>query len=205
MQLPSGLERLGQRVGALIETLLAVDGDPAELERDLEWAAAQVESVRERLEPHMARGAGVRMGLEGESSEARPYYVQGPMVGDHHPMALDMRIEHDGESTRGSVRFGRRFEGPPGCVHGGYVAHFFDQILGYHNLAEGHVGMTGSLQIKYRRPTRLDTELRFEARTLSASGGKVRIHGELLHGDDLVAEGEGLFVMPKRGFAEHVS
>ena len=46
--------------------------------------------------------------------------------------------------TRGTVHFGVTFEGPPGCVHGGYVAHFFDQVLGQHNLFARVPAMTGT-------------------------------------------------------------
>ena len=35
------------------------------------------------------------------------------------------------------------YEGPPGYVHGGWVALTFDEILGMTNIASGHPGMTG--------------------------------------------------------------
>ncbi len=40
-----------------------------------------------------------------------------------HIDAVDGRIV-------GSVTFTAAYEGPPGCVHGGYVAAAFDELLG---------------------------------------------------------------------------
>jgi hypothetical protein len=65
----------------------------------------------------------------------------------------DLTIAFDGGVTRGRVRFGVTFEGPPGCVHGGFVSHFFDQILGQHNLRAGIPAMTAQLAVRYRRAT----------------------------------------------------
>ncbi len=49
-----------------------------------------------------------------------------------HPLRPELAIAHASGVTRSTVNFGVTFEGPPGCVHGGFVAHFFDQILGQH-------------------------------------------------------------------------
>ena len=63
----------------------------------------------------------------------------------------------------GLVRFGSAYEGPPGHVHGGFVAAAFDEVLGYVQSLGGRPGMTGTLTVRYRSPTPLYTELRFEA------------------------------------------
>jgi hypothetical protein len=56
---------------------------------------------------------------------------------EHHPLRPELAIAHESGVTRGTVNFGVTFEGPPGCVHGGFVAHFFDQILGQHGCGPG--------------------------------------------------------------------
>jgi acyl-coenzyme A thioesterase PaaI-like protein len=89
-------------------------------------------------------------------------------------------------------------------VHGGYVAHLFDQILGQHNLYSQIPAMTGTLSVRYRRPTPLYTDLDFEVHTEHASGRKILARGVLRSGDEIVAEAEGLFVMP-RDFAANVA
>jgi hypothetical protein len=43
------------------------------------------------------------------------------------------------------VTFGSAYEGPPGCVHGGYVAAAFDEMLGFVQSLGGNPGMTARL------------------------------------------------------------
>jgi hypothetical protein len=73
-----------------------------------------------------------------------------------------------------------------------------DQILGLANLASGNVGMTGTLTIRYRRPTPLQTELVFTDRTERVSGRKIYVKGALRADHTLTAEAEGLFVNLQR-------
>ena len=44
-----------------------------------------------------------------------------------------------------TVTFGSAYEGPPGCVHGGYVAAAFDEMLGFVQSLGGNPGMTARL------------------------------------------------------------
>ena len=69
----------------------------------------------------------------------------------------------DGE-LRGTAFFDYQYEGPPTCVHGGVIAMVFDEMLGAANIMAGSPAMTGTLTIKYRKPTPLRTPLRLEAR-----------------------------------------
>ena len=54
------------------------------------------------------------------------------------------------------------FEGPPGVVHGGVLATFFDCVVQHHNCDVGVAGKTTSLLVEYRRPTPLGVPLAFE-------------------------------------------
>jgi hypothetical protein len=55
--------------------------------------------------------------------------------------------------------------------------------------------MTGTLTIRYRKPTPLRTDLRVEARCLGRDGRKVRTWGGIFHRDVLTAEAEGVFIV----------
>jgi acyl-coenzyme A thioesterase PaaI-like protein len=94
----------------------------------------------------------------------------------------------------GRVRFGAAYEGPPGCVHGGYVAATFDEILGMAQALSGKRGMTGTLTVRYRHPTPLHRELRFEGTLVRQEGRKIYTVGRCLAGDQLTAEADGLFI-----------
>mgnify|MGYP006303230097 CR=1 FL=1 len=95
---------------------------------------------------------------------------------------------------RGHARFGPAYEGPPGCVHGGWVAAAFDEVLGFAQSLTGIPGMTGTLTVIYRRPTPLETDLRFEARVERTEGRKRFVRGTVTGGGELTAEAEGIFI-----------
>ena len=96
---------------------------------------------------------------------------------------------------RGEVNFGYHYEGPPTCVHGGVIAEVFDEVLGAANMVAGNPAMTGTLTVRYRKPTPLRTDLRIEARCLGRAGRKIRTWGAIYHGDVMTAEAEGIFIM----------
>jgi acyl-coenzyme A thioesterase PaaI-like protein len=192
---PEQLEGLANQLHALTELMLRT-AEGQGFERDVQWAQEQLESVRDRLSPH-ARRAELNIGRPNDPEDGRPYYVSGVLVGRHHPMYMPIELETQEGVTRGRVNLDITWEGPPGCVHGGYIAHLFDCVMGQHNLNVGIPGMTGSLSVRYRRPTPLHTELRLEARTERSSGRKIVTRARIEAGDELVAQAEGLFIIPE--------
>lgn len=98
------------------------------------------------------------------------------------------------ERVVGRGTFDDGYEGPPGYVHGGWVAYVFDEALGMANIAAGHPGMTARLTVRYRRPTPLHTGVRLDAHTERVDGRRITARGTLSVGDVVTAEAEGVFV-----------
>jgi acyl-coenzyme A thioesterase PaaI-like protein len=125
-----------------------------------------------------------------------------PVTGAFNPVSPESTVElvdDGGAAPHGKrvvvrVRFSSVYEGPPGHVHGGCIAAMFDQALAFANIANGVGAMTGSLTVRYRRPTPIDTDLRFEAWTDRVEDPKVFTRGECRAGGELLTESEGLFV-----------
>jgi acyl-coenzyme A thioesterase PaaI-like protein len=151
------------------------------------------------------------VGILGASSHGRPYEggeaslanYQGslfidhsPLVGPLNPLAPPIVVTADGTRVTGVVTFGSAFEGPPGCVHGGFLAAAFDEVLGFAQGLSGNPGMTASLTIDYRSPTPLRQELRLVGDIDRIDGRKIHVTGELrVAADDrLCAEARGLFL-----------
>ncbi|MHB1089628.1 MAG: PaaI family thioesterase, partial [Ilumatobacteraceae bacterium] len=116
-----------------------------------------------------------------------------------NPLAVPMRISTSSDDTGevtavGQVCFGAAYEGPPGCVHGGFIAAAFDEVLGVAQSLSGNPGMTVNLSIDYRSPTPLDQPLVFRGRIKHVDGRKISTIGTLHHGDTLCAEASGLFI-----------
>jgi acyl-CoA thioesterase FadM len=58
--------------------------------------------------------------------------------------------------------------------------------------------MTGTLTVRYRRPTPLHTPLRFTAEYLRSEGRKLYTEARVYAGDVLCAEAEGIFISTAR-------
>ncbi len=109
------------------------------------------------------------------------FFDHSPFIGRANPLSPPITIDVVDDLVVGRAVFGSAYEGPPGCVHGGYIAAAFDEVLGSAQTFSGSPGMTGSLTVQYRRPTPLHAELRFEGRMVDVrSGRKMFTEGKLL-------------------------
>ncbi len=190
-----GLALLADDLRALTEQMLRVPALPADAAEAVARTRRDLRALTRQLAAHAPDDRTPRMGPEPAAQ--RPYFVSGVILGDHHPLRPDLTVSHRPGVTRGTVRFGVTFEGPPGSVHGGFVAHFFDQVLGQHNLNEHIPAMTGSLTVRYRAATPILTELAFEVRHERVGERKVRTSGALEAAGTVYAEGEGTFIIPR--------
>lgn len=170
---------------------------------------AEVAGDLERLADRLDDGLPVGSMYEGfgesplAGRDPHAFFDHSPMLGRANPLAPPVELWHEDGTMRGTVYFDSAYEGPPGCVHGGYIAAAFDEVLGSAQSLGGRPGMTGRLTTHYRSPTPLQTKLTFEARLVDVSGRKTRVHGTLHAGDRLCAEAEGLFISIDVGkFAE---
>ena len=119
-----------------------------------------------------------------------------PLVGPLNPLAPPIAISADGTKVTGVVTFGAAYEGPPGCVHGGFIAAAFDEVLGLAQGMSGRPGMTARLTVQYRSPSPLLQALHFVGDIDHVDGRKIFTKGELRVAADgrLCAEAEGLFI-----------
>ena len=122
-----------------------------------------------------------------------------PMAGWSNPIAPPVTSWIDGDLARATCQCGWAYEGPPGSVHGGFVASIFDQFLGMAQILGGQPGMTGYLHVNYHNRTPLNTELTLEGRLLKVERRKTIMRGEMYADGVMTASAEGLFVQPKGG------
>ena len=186
---------LAESIRGLVETMLRVPRLPADATAEVERTRTAIDALERTLARHALHDPVPRMGPEPETQ--RPYYVSGVILGPHHPLRPELRIAHEDGVTHGCVRFGVTFEGPPGCVHGGFVAHFFDQILGQHNLWARIPAMTGTLSVRFEKGTPILRELSFDVRHERRGARKVVTSGRLHADGEVFAEAQGTFVVPK--------
>jgi acyl-coenzyme A thioesterase PaaI-like protein len=131
---------------------------------------------------------------EGSLSAIDDSFAYSPFVGPLNPLAPPITVTVEGDVLVGQVVYGDAYEGPPGCVHGGFIAAGFDDILGFAQSMSNRPGMTGRLEVSYRSPTPLHRPLRFEGRIDRIEGRKIFTVATLRHGETLCAEAMGLFI-----------
>jgi acyl-coenzyme A thioesterase PaaI-like protein len=196
--------RLATAMRAVIERLITSDAPEAELER----AAAQLESYAAHLATHPKRKRYVgfaESALADEATEdaegaAGGHFDFSPLIGRSNPLSppIAMSATDDG-LVSGRVTFGSAYEGPPGCVHGGYIAAAFDEVLGFAETFSNAPGMTGALSVTYRSPTPLHVPVVFTAKITRIEGRKIFVAGQLHASERLCAECEAIFVSMKAG------
>ncbi len=121
-------------------------------------------------------------------------FDHSPLIGLANPLAPPVTIRVEEDHIDADVTFGSAYEGPPGCVHGGYLAAAFDEVLGAAQSLGGRPGMTGTLTIRYRSPTPLHTPVRFVAEVDRVEGRKIFTTGRSYAGDLMTADAEGIFI-----------
>jgi len=189
---------LAAAIRELIDVTMSVEDVDGTTLREV---AQQIEQLAFRMGHGRIDGPGYR------PRDHSDYLPRSPIVGEASPLSprLDWNTTEDDNGrivVDGRGTFGAPYEGPPGFVHGGWIACAFDEMLGIANIVSGHPGMTGRLTVHYRKPTPLFRELRLRAWVERVEGRRIMSRAQLFDGDTLTAEADGLFMQPRPELAE---
>ena len=127
--------------------------------------------------------------------------VMGELVsvgGRSHPCSPELLWQEASNRITGTVRFNQAFEGPPGHVHGGWVAGVLDHIMGMTHVRTGHPGMTGGLSVRYLRPTPLNQLIEISAEATEVDEKRTEVKGTMRCGETTTATAEAIFVRVDR-------
>ena len=163
--------------GAVADAARAVDAVTATLSDDLRTGPYSPDLTDPFLNPHSVVGGAV------------------------NPLAPPVSLTAGPDGVTGRFRLGSPYEGPPGLVHGGVLSLVLDHVLGQAALAAGHGGMTVKLELRYKAPTPLHTDLVAEGHLVQVDGRKVRIDGSISAGGTTTVEATGLFFQIDRSTA----
>lgn len=194
LSVETGLEwlRLSAALRRAVRSAVELDASTETL-RDLADAA---ERHADQLEAH-ATGRKVPLYGSGgvlDEDDLGAMMPFSPVLGKFNPISPSIEMRHEEGKVVGRVRFTSSYQGAPGLVHGAVISEIYDELLAMANLMEGVPGPTARLSIRFRKPTPLDTPLRFEAWVDEKKGRRVQTHGRCLDGDLLLTEAEGVFV-----------
>jgi len=132
------------------------------------------------------------------------YFPAGTRLPPHQPncfgcgprnqAGLHLRCQVTEEGVAGLFRLEEHHEGGPGTAHGGIVAAVLDDLLGYLIYRLGRPMVTARLEVDYRRPLPLLTDVEAVARITSTEGRKAWTEGELRDQSGIYAQARGLFL-----------
>jgi acyl-coenzyme A thioesterase PaaI-like protein len=147
----AAMRRLSSTLLALEQPHAAVD---AMLVKFAEWES--------ELAAAAPRDNAPRIG-EAEDDPRRVYLNHATDIGAYNPCFPEYSFDYiEADKATGRVLFPLVYEGPPGLVHGGFLAVFFDCVMQHQSCVTGLSGKTRSLNVTFRRPTPILTELRFD-------------------------------------------
>jgi acyl-coenzyme A thioesterase PaaI-like protein len=138
-------------------------------------------------------------GLGAAGGDDSSILERSGISGRSNPLAAPLQFGPVGDRTVGWAVYSPAYEGPIGCVHGGFVAAAFDDLLGSAQVSSGRAGYTGTLTVRMRRPTPLGMRIDYEAGVDRVEGRKIWVWGTAHCDGELLAEAEILFIAPKGG------
>jgi len=122
------------------------------------------------------------------------FFPYSPVVGPLNAIAPPVVFTFDGERMSGHGYLPAPYTGPPGTVHGGVVAMVLDELLGAVPRDLVPDAYTGTLTVRYERPTPIDAGLAFDAWVDRTEGRKVFTVGTISAGGTVTARAEGVFI-----------
>lgn len=174
---------------SLVDAMVRLEDDTpvaAQLARHLESA---LELVGGHVQPVQAV-AQAQLGGRTQS-----YLDRSPVSGTLNPIAPPVQLSMgEDSSARTTTVLGLAYQGPPGRVHGGFVATLLDHLMGYAAGTVGTWAFTRSLTVEYDHAVPLFEELDIEARVDQVDGRKIWVLGEIRAAGSVVARARGLWV-----------
>ncbi len=188
------LRRVGDALRSLIAGVVATEA-PAD---ELAVLATDLERTAAGWAGHPRRTSYAFAAEAGPGGDVHAFLDDSPMIGRANPLAPPLRLQVEPDTgppaVVGNASFGPQYEGPPGHVHGGYLAAAFDEVLGMAQSLGGKPGMTGTLTVRYRSPTPLHVELALRGWVERIEGRKIFTRGTVHADGRLCAEAEATFI-----------
>jgi len=182
-------EPLTDSVRSLIDAVIRTEVDPDRIAAAHTHVTAALELLGTQLMPG---SFGVRVTPEGRSEPCG-----NVLIGARNAIAPPLTVDRDPDGLVSTeVHLGAAYEGPVGHVHGGVCSLILDHLLGATAHRPDGPAFTGTLQLRYVRPTPLG-RLRAEAWVEHEDGRKTYARGRILCAGRTTVEAQGVFIRPR--------
>ncbi|MCP4965115.1 MAG: PaaI family thioesterase [bacterium] len=139
------------------------------------------------------------MSLPARIATIRGEYDHCFGCGTENPIGLNLAgFERVDDTVRASFTPRTDHHGFSDLLHGGIVAAALDEIMAWTAiLVEEVMVMTGRLDLRYRKPAKVDSSFMVKGVIVERSGRRLTIESEMRDGDVIIAQGSGLFLAVK--------
>ena len=104
--------------------------------------------------------------------------------GPLNPDGLQLKFEPGPDGSSAFYKVPDRFQSWAGMTHGGVVALMLDEAVGWAGWHAGHPGVTGRLQVSYRRPLKLGERVRIVGRVENVRRSLVYVSAVVENAED---------------------
>lgn len=157
-------------------------------------ATARIDSVTAQLSAELMPGTFGQRDIDDGQGIASGNVV----IGVRNPSAPPLVVHHEDDgSVWTEFNLGAAFEGPVGHVHGGVSALILDHVLGATAHRPGKPAYTGTLTLRYHKPTPLRQPLRADAWVDRIEGVKTFAVGQISGPAGVMVSAEGIFIHPR--------
>ncbi len=135
--------------------------------------------------------------LEGEGFDygSGNSHAFRPISGLCNVVSPRVQYFYEDDELAAYVKFTSAYEGPPGFVHGGYVAAVMDEIFGFCQSKLDDPYMTGTLELKYLMPVPLNQQLKMTSQVERVEGRKAFLTAQMVdHNNKILIEGKAIFI-----------
>lgn len=128
----------------------------------------------------------------------RRHYGEGCFAcGRDNPIGLHLdAFALDGDEVTARFLPRAEYRGIPATLHGGVAATALDEVMVWTGaLVEDVMTVTGTMQLRFRRPVPVDEELMLRGRVQDRSGRRLRLAAELAVAGRVAVESSGLYLV----------
>ncbi len=187
--LPNDVVQAVRHTRVLTDYLLRLDPEATAIE----VVAARLAEVVRLLEPHVHEPQDLVLG-----GDLAPQHLvdRSPVTGILNAIAppVDFTISRGGKASA-RTRLGLPYQGPPGRVHGGWVATLLDHLMGCAAASAGpRFSFTRTLTVDFDAGVPLFEELTITGQVEGVEGRKIWMTGDIAVGRSIVARAHGLWL-----------
>lgn len=116
--------------------------------------------------------------------------------GRQNPIGLKLSFYEDGEQVWAPWTPLREHQGYEGIVHGGLISTVLDEVMSWAIYVRKLWAVTGTMNVRYRKPVRVGDVLTARAWVETVTGRKVDVRAQLVRDSDdqVLADATALFI-----------